>query len=225
MNYPRPLFFLFFLRRCCVGHWLFPIFSALGVLAIGIVVPAAQAYDVMKVILVPNLENDPPARTIAKIAKGEVREDGTQEFEEKVFLPRNDKLQRFDFAAEGKFTGRDIDNRNATNLMPVEANFVDVQTDGASIALTVLFGGPGRTRRAITMSTFQGEVPMPPDAKEGDIWQLAGTFQVGCTTDGRVFGSTGPRISRFSGAIEFPGDRTFKVFRIECEESPKPAAS
>ncbi|MDX2242802.1 MAG: hypothetical protein NW224_19155 [Leptolyngbyaceae cyanobacterium bins.302] len=188
--------------------------------------PSALAFDVTRATLTPNAENDAPAKVVVKVPKGEATEAEAQEVEEKVFLPRNDKLQRFEFEAEGKFTGRDIENRNfTTNTMPIEANFVDVQTDGRGIALTVLFGAPGRTRRAVTMSSFKGEVPLTPETKEGDTWKLAGTFQVGCTTDGKVFGSTGPKINRFSGAIEFPGDRTFKVFRIECEPIPTPAGT
>jgi hypothetical protein len=198
------------------------LFNSIVLAAISdLVFPAiAVAFDVTQATLTPHSENDAPAKVIARVPKGDAAEDGTQEMEEKVFLPRNDKLQRFEFQAEGKFTGRDIENRDfATNKMPIEVNFVDVQTDGRSIALTVLFGAPGRTRRAVTMSSYQGEVPFTPETKEGDTWKLSGTFQVGCTTDGKVFGSTGPKINRFSGAIEFPGDRnrTFKVFRIECE--------
>ncbi|MBF2029238.1 MAG: hypothetical protein IGS48_21175 [Oscillatoriales cyanobacterium C42_A2020_001] len=186
----------------------------------------AQAYDVTKVILSPNPENDPPAQKITKVPKSEVAEDGSQEFVEKVFLPRNDKLQRFDFEAEGKFTGRDIENRNfEKETMAVEANFVDVRTDRAGIALTVLFGGPGRTKQAITMSTFKGEVPLTAATKEGDLWKLTGNFQVGCTVDGKVIGASGSKVNRLSGAIEFPGDRSFNTIpRLECEEvSPSPA--
>lgn len=203
-------------------------FTAIALATIsGLAFPAiAAAFDVTKATLTPHAENDAPATVITQVPKGDVTEDGTPEMEEKVFLPRNDKLQRFEFQAEGKFTGRDIENRNATNKMPIDVNFVDVQTDGRSIALTVLFGAPGRIRRAVTMSSYQGEVPFTPETKEGDTWKLSGTFQVGCTTDGKVFGSTGPKINRFSGAIEFPGDnnRTFKVFRIECEPAPAKTA-
>lgn len=182
----------------------------------------AQAYDVAKVTLSPNPENDPPAQKITKVPKNEVAEDGSQEFVEKIFLPRNDKLQRFDFEAEGKFTGRDIENRNfEKETMSIEANFVDVRTDRAGIALTVLFGGPGRTKQAITMSTFKGEVPLTAATKEGDVWKLTGSFQVGCTADGKVVGASGSKINRLSGAIEFPGDRSFNTIpRLECEEVP-----
>lgn len=191
-------------------------------LATIITAPTALAYDVTGVTLVPNPQNDAPATTIQKVPKRSEEGDELLEVEEKVFMPRNDKLQRFDFQATGRFTRRDFDNRDATTqTMPIQANFVDVQTDGASIALTVLFGTPGRTRRAVTMASFQGEVPMTFETKEGDTWTLSGSFQVGCTTDGKVFGSAGRRINRFSGAIEFPGDRTFKLYRIECEPLPE----
>jgi len=193
------------------------------VIGVSFAVPA-QAYDVTKVTLVPHPENDPPAQKITSVPQSEVAEDGSQTLVEKIFLPRNDKLQRFNFEAEGKFTRRDIENRSGiTETMPIEANFVDIRTDRAGIALTILFGPPGRTRQAVTMSSFRGEVPLTAATKEGDMWKLMGSFQLGCTSDGKIIGASGSKINRLSGAIEFPGDRTFMTIpQLECE---KPAVS
>jgi len=188
---------------------------------------SAQAYDVTKLTLTPNPGNDPPAQKIVQVPKSDNPEDESKELIDKVFLPRNDKLQRFDFEAEGKFTGRDIERRNpeATG-MAINANFVDIQTDRAGIALAILFGGGGRTQKAITMSTFKGEVPFTTNTIEGDTWKLTGSFQVGCSADGKVFGTTNSKVERLSPAVEFPGDnnRTFRTPRIECEPLPKPAS-
>jgi len=180
-----------------------------------------MAYDVTNLSLTPNPSNDPPAQKITQVPKNDNPENESQEFIDKVFLPRNDKLQRFDFVAEGKFTGRDIERRNLeTNKMEIGANFVDIQNDGGGIALVVLFGA-GQTKRTITLSSFKGEVPLTANTIEGDVWKLTGSCQLGCTADGKVYGTVGPQVNRLSGAVEFPGDRTFKTPRIECEPLPK----
>lgn len=178
----------------------------------------AIAYDVNRAILMPNPANDPPAQTVSKVTKPAEQEGDPDKIEEKILLPRNDKLQQFNFEAEGTFTERDIENRSSeAKTMTIEANLVDIKTD---IGMTVVFGSPWRRiNRAVTMSAFKGEVPLTAETKEGDPWKLAGTFQIGCTADGKVFSPTGSKVNRLSGAIQFPGDRTFNTTRIECVEA------
>ena len=177
----------------------------------------AAAYDVTQFVLTPNPANDRPADKIAQVPKSDAPEEA-EELVNKIFLPRNDKLQQFDFEAQGKYTGRDIENRDfEKETMAIQVDWLDIQTDRAGIALTVLFGAPGNTKKSIMMSSFQGEVPLTPATKEGDTWKLKGSFQLGCTADGKVFGPTGSKVNRFSGEAAFRGDRAFKTPRIECE--------
>jgi hypothetical protein len=181
------------------------------------------AYDATKLTLTPSSANDSPAQQIQKAPKDESSETES-ELVEKVKLPRNDKLQRFEFEAEGKFTERDIKKWQLDKKMPVQVDFVDVRTDRAGIALGILFGGGGGTPKIVAMSSYEGEVPLSSDAKPGDTWKMTGFFQIGCTADGKVFGSTGSKINRLSGTVQFRGDRIFPVPRIECEAAPNPAA-
>jgi hypothetical protein len=193
---------------------------ALGALAAwNLALPAAMAYDVTNLTLVPNPGNDPPAQKISPVpqanGKGQV---------DKIFLPRNGKLQRFDFSADGKFTGQDIRRYRATSRMPIQVNYADVQNRVRGVGFPpILFVGYA-ARRPISMSLFQGDIPLSANTQVGDPWKMNGSFQMGCTPEGKIFGTVGPKVERLSGAIEFTGDATFiPPFRIECEAVPNPA--
>jgi hypothetical protein len=196
--------------------------TVLSVICWIIAVPV-WAYDATKLTLTPSSTNDSPAQQIQKAPKDESSETES-ELVEKIKLPRNDKLQRFEFEAEGTFTQGDIKKWRLDKKMPVQVDFVDVRTDRAGIALGILFGAGLGAPKLVTMSSYEGEVPLSEDAKPGDSWKMTGFFQIGCTADGQVFGTTESKISRLSGKVQFRGDRIFPVPRIECEAAPKPAA-
>jgi hypothetical protein len=199
---------------------LHPALIALGVLASwNLALPAAMAYDVTKFSLTPNPGNDPPAQKVTQAPKARGKEQVS-----KIFLPRNDKLQRFDFEAGGRFTGQDIRRYRASNNLPMQINFVDIQNRVRGVGFPpILFAGY-TARRPISMALYQGDIPMSASTKEGDPWKASGSFQMGCTADGKIFGTVGPKVERLSGAIEFTGDGLFaSPVRFECEATPNPA--
>jgi hypothetical protein len=194
----------------------------LGAMGSILVIPSsAIAYDVTKFSLTPNPSNDPPAQKVTQAPKA----DG-KELTSKIFLPRNDKLQRFEFEAAGKFTGQDIRRYRANSSLPMQVNFVDVQNRVRGVGFPPLLFAGYAARQPISLSLYQGDIPMSPTTRAGDPWKVAGSFQMGCTADGKIFGTVGPKVERLSGAIEFTGDGLYaSPVRIECESAPNPAAA
>jgi hypothetical protein len=188
---------------------------ALGTVTALCAAPASVlAYDVTSLSFTPSPSNDPPAQQVTQSTRNGKPTD-------KIFLPRNGKLQQFEFAAGGKFTGADIRRYQATNRMPMQVNYVDIRNRTRGVGIPpILFVGYS-ARRPISMSLFQGEVPMTASTKAGDPWKISGKFQLGCSPEGKVFGPVGDAVERLTGGIEFTGDGTYMPpVRIECEATP-----
>jgi hypothetical protein len=198
--------------RCLSGT-----LASFGIWAV--VTASSHAYDVTEVIVTPSSNNDPPAQKVREsVGQGE----NFRFVDPHISLPRNGKLQQIDFQAKGTFTKRDVEKRDpAEPTLKVQVHLSDFRVDRKALAIGLLTGIPTSldgNRRSFTMSSFDGALPLTVETKAGDSWALTGSFQIGCTTDGKVFGTNNSKVNRMTGVIVFAGDRAFPTHEFLCEE-------